>query len=176
MQLAEAARLVSRLKAAFPRMTLDEEEMELVIREVSLLADPLILNSAVDRIIRTSERFPTIAEIRAQYHAVAHAKQIATPALERGGPREGIPEWVQVWRWQSARTMTERQAAREGTRLAVADRPPMPMRDFPQFDHPGPDAYTVPEYEAIRDEWVAAGSPTLGSVEEIIGTAISAEV
>jgi hypothetical protein len=165
VELWEASRLIQRLKAAFPRMTLDEEEGELLLKEVTLLHDPLILNQAVDRIIRTSERFPTIAEIRAQYHAFARVKE-STPALPTG-PREPIPDWVHVWFWHTLRTRTTRQAARTTSRQPVEDRPPVPQRNFPQMANPGPDAYTMAEYHKIETEWLEAGAPKVGTVAEI---------
>jgi hypothetical protein len=166
VQLTEAIKLVARLKAAFPRMTLDEPEMEVFVGELALLAEPLVLNQAIDRIIRTSERFPTIAEVRIQYRAYNEAAR-RPPALPEP-PRGSIPEWVHVWRWQTTRTLTERQAARKGSRQPVAERPPVPMRDFPQVEHPGPDAYTIEEYEQIKADWVEVGSPTVSSTAEIL--------
>ncbi len=166
MNPADAVRLLARLKAAFPRMTLDEPEAEILLEQVTLLADPLILNQAVDRIMRTSERFPSIAEIRAQYRACNEAATIRMPEIREA--RTGIPEWIQVWFWQQQATRTERQVARDGTRQKVEDRPPMPMRDFPQYEHPGPHAYTNAEYDQIRASWIAAGSPTISAVTEIL--------
>ncbi len=168
MNPTDAVRLLARLKAAFPRMTLDEMESEVLLGEVCLLADPLVLNAAVDRIIRTSERFPTIAEIRAQYRASNEATRPRTLPAETG--RSEIPEWIHVWFWQQQRTRTERQAAREGSRLKAADRAPVPMRDFPQYEHPGPNAYTIPEYEAIRADWAAAASPKISTVADILAS------
>lgn len=165
MELADAIKVAAHLKAAYPRMTLDEPETELFVHEISYLSDVPAAFAAADRIIRTSERFPTVAEFRAQYRAVRpHWQADAIP--EQTG-RDEIPEWVFVWKWQQARTMTERQATREGTRLPVAERAPMPMRDFPQYAHPGPDAYSMQEYEQIRADWVAAGSPKR-SMEELV--------
>lgn len=159
MELADAARVAAHLKAAYPRMTLEEEEGELFLREIARLPDATTALAAADRIIRTSERFPTVAEFRAQYRAVE--PRTAARALDEPGRRDEIPEWVQVWRWHTNRTLTERQAARPGVR-PVAERAPVKVRDFPQFEHPGPDAYSMAEYEEIRGEWVAAGSPTMG--------------
>ena len=65
-------------------------------------------------------------------------------------------------------TRTERQNARTDTRLPVDARSPVGMRDFPQFHHPGPDAYTMAEYEQIRAAWVEHGSPKVGTATEAL--------
>jgi hypothetical protein len=163
--LSEASKLAARLKAAFPRMTLDEEEGDLFVKEISLLADPLVLNAAIDRIIRTSERFPTIAEVRAQYRASNTAGRY--PALPETTGRTEIPEWVHVWRWHLDATRLERQTKNETSRQPIADRPPVPARDFPQMQTPGPNAYSLDEYEEIRQQWVEHGSPRFGVAEAI---------
>ncbi len=168
MNPVDATRLVARLNAAYPRMTLDEPEMAMLLEQVTLLADPLILNQAIDRIIRVSERFPSIAEIRAQYRACNEAATVRLPEISEA--RSDIPEWIQVWFWQQQATRTERQVARDGTRQKVEDRPPVPMRDFPQYEHPGPHAYTNAEYDQIRASWIEAGSPSISAVTEILAS------
>lgn len=166
MDQADAIRVAAHLKAAYPRMTLDEPETELFVHEIAYLSDVAAAFDAADRIIRSSERFPTVAEFRAQYRAV-RGYFSTTPAVpEETGPRE-IPEWVYVWRWQLARTLTARQAANTRTRGPVEDRPPVRMRDFPQVENPAPGGYSMEEYEQIRSEWVAAGSPTW-KMEELL--------
>lgn len=167
MNPADALKIARRLLAAFPQATLDEPQTSLFISEIALLANTTVANAATDRIVRTSDRFPTIAEFRAQYRANNEAAR--RPALPPETGRDGIPEWIHVWFWQMQRTRTERQAAREGTRRPVDERAPVKMRDFPQYDHPGPDAYSLDEYETIRSDWAEADSPTVGSVAEILG-------
>jgi hypothetical protein len=68
-------------------------------------------------------------------------------------------------------TRLERQIKNETSRQPVADRTPVKMRDFPQYENPGPDAYSVAEYEQIRLEWVEAGSPRVASTAEILAGA-----
>jgi len=168
--------------AAFPRMTLDEEEGELFVREVALLADPDILGEAVDQIIRREERFPTIATLRAYYRTCNDARKPRTPALPRGDRDDGIPEWVQVWFWHSSITRSDRQKQNTTSRQPVDDRAPVAMRPFPQMrggyvdeftghihndDEPLEGAYTMEEYEAIRAAWVESGAPSISSAVEI---------
>jgi hypothetical protein len=146
-------------------MTLDEEEGDLIVREVALLADPLVLNEAIDGIIRREERFPTIATIRSYYRTVADARR--PRALPERARETDIPEWVQVWYWHTRITRPDRSKANTTSRQAVDDRPPVKLRDFPQYPHPGDDAYTMEEYEQIKAAWVKSGSPTVGTASEI---------
>lgn len=175
MNLDDASRIIGRLKAAFPVMTLDEEQAELLLREVALLHDPEILDEAVGYLIKREERFPAIARIRLAYRSVNDAhiaqRQALGRAAEPPGDR-GIPDWVQVWWWRKQQTLTARQAANETTRGPVEDRPPVPMRDFPQFENPAPNAYTLEEYEQLRQAWVKAGSPKVSDVAELVGSAV----
>jgi hypothetical protein len=175
------------MKDAYPRMTLDEPETELFVHEISRLSDVTAALAAADRIIRTSERFPTVAEFRAQYRAVRpHFQRDEIPkATEAEEPPRSadIPEWVHVWRWHLDTTLTERQAANTTSRQPVADRPPVRMRSFPQersgyLDEftgqarnekdPPPGAYSMDEYEAIRQQWIEHGSPRAGSFAEAL--------
>jgi hypothetical protein len=186
LNLDDAARIIGRLKAAFPVMTLDEDQAEVLLKEVALLHDPAILDEAVGYLIHREERFPPIARIRLAYRSVADAHHAAAQALERAAPApadRGIPEWVHVWWWRSQQTMTARQAANTTCLGPVEQRPPVGMRPFPQFAHLAPheNAYTQEEYERIRDAWVKAGSPELGSATELAAgvvhsAAVGAEV
>jgi hypothetical protein len=188
VELADAIRIAAHLKDAYPRMTLDEPETELFVHEISRLSDVTAALAAADRIIRTSERFPTVAEFRAQYRAVRPHFQRdepdEIPETTEEAPREsGIPEWVHVWRWHQQATLTERQAANTTSRAPVAERPPVRMRPFPQERHgyadeftgnarnekdPPPGAYSMDEYEEIRQQWIEHGAPRAGSVAEAL--------
>lgn len=174
MNLDDAARILGRLKAAFPVMTLDDEQAEILLKEVALLHDPEILDEAVGYLIRREERFPTIARIRLEYRAINEAHATARAALERREPPpadRGIPEWVHVWSWRRIQTETARQAANTTALGPVEQRPPVPMRDFPQMETPSPNAYSLEEYERIRQAWVKAGSPQCGSVADVLSMA-----
>jgi hypothetical protein len=169
---ADAIRILGNLTDAFPAVELDEGNTEILVQELGYLHDPVILEAAVEVLIQREERFPTIARIRTSYRAVAEAQSTARAALERASEPAGaniVPEWVSVWWWHKGNTLTARQAANETTNAPVTERPPVRMREFPQLPQPlAPDAYTWPEYEAIREDWAGAGSPSVGSVAELI--------
>lgn len=92
--------------------------------------------------------FPSWAEFKEIYRSQERTKKTAaeqapTPPPQPQGRREATVEWVWVWSW----CRTERQ--------------PRNLRAFPQqhgFADPA-DMMTNEEYEALREEWVAAGSP-----------------
>lgn len=178
MNPADALEILSRLKAAFPNMTLDEEQSEVLLESVALLTDPTILAEAVDYLIQKDERFPTIARIRLAYRSVADAHAAARAYAERSLPgppasERGFPEWVYVYFWRLHQTDTARRAAQteQPARVPVHQRRPVKMRDFPQFPHPAEDAYTMEEYERIRAAWVKAGSPKFDLTDEVASAA-----
>lgn len=163
MNLDEATREFGRLKAAFPTMALDEEQAELLVRELALLHDATVLYEAVSNLIHREERFPTIARIRLAYRSVndaRHAQQQALEAAAPGGDSD-VPEWVQVWWWNLHRSRQDREIANEERfpNCKVGERPPKRMRGFPQEHDPGDDPLTMDEYEQVRQAWIAAGSP-----------------
>jgi len=180
LHLDDAARILGRLKSAFPAMTLDEDQAETLLKEIALLYDPAVLDEAVGHLIQREERFPPIARIRLAYRSVNDAHIAQRQALERDvapPPDErGIPEWVHVWRWRSDTTMAARQAANTKALGPVETRPPVKMRDFPQYENPGPDAYTMEEYERIRQAWIKAGSPRSESPAEVLDGAVTTTV
>ena len=175
MLLDEATHMFARLKDAFPTMALNEAQSELLLRELALLNDPSVLDEAVDNLIDREDRFPTIARIRLAYKAVNEARSALKAALAyrdvQGDPE--IPEWVHVWEWHRRATLHDRQAANTTALVPVSDRPPVRMRDFPQFENPHPsdrgeptyadaDAYTLEEYEELRQDWLKSGAPKFG--------------
>ena len=82
--------------------------------------------------------FPTIKDFRDTYLAAARHKRLSTPALPES--RTTIPEWVHVWKF----------ARNNGD-----------TRDFPpQYGHvEETNIMSQTEYETLKAEWVAAGSP-----------------
>lgn len=158
-------------------MTLDEEQADVLLRELALLHDSAILDEAVGYLIQKEERFPPIARIRLAYRSVNDAHSAARSALARAaepaGDR-GVPKWAHVWEWRRRQTLTARQAANTTALGPVEDRPPVRMRDFPQFEMAAADAYTLEEYEQIREAWIKAGSPGFGSVAELVGDVVGA--
>ena len=65
----------------------------------------------------------------------------ATKAIEEGRRGWATPEWVWVWKW------------------ARNSRDPIEERSFPQQQGHPDDSMTTTDYIALRDEWLAAGSP-----------------
>lgn len=178
MNLDDAVRILARLKAAFPVMTLDEEQAEVLLRELALLHDPTILDEAVGYLIQREERFPPIARIRLVYRSVNDARTAARQALERKAEPTGerdVPEWVHVWWWRRKQTEIARQAANTKVGGPVELRPPVQMRDFPQMEPCGPNAYSMEEYEKLREAWIKAGSPRTAA-DEIVGADAVASV
>lgn len=163
MNLDDATKILARLKAAFPVMSLDEEQAEVLLKEVALLHDPSVLDEAVTNMIQREERFPSIARIRTAYRFVNDARREEFAALRRaepdGNPRD-IPEWVHVWRWRSDQTMLARQAANTKASGPIGQRNPVKMRTFPHCAHlePNSPAYSWEEYKQLEREWVEAGS------------------
>ncbi len=171
MHLDEATRILSRLKAGFPSIELDEEQSEVLLRELALLHDARMLDIAVTQIIQRDERFPSIARIRATYKTNNEIAAASRAALARAAEQSAseIPEWVHVWEFQRRRTQSARVAANTTSKAKPSYRPPVRMRDFPQQETDAPDAYTFAEYGEMLAEWVAAGSPSIGSALELAG-------
>lgn len=94
---------------------------------------------------KTGERFPTTPEFRRAVRPPAHSDE-----SWRDLPPESLapPEWVSVWFW-SVCTRDEH-------------------RPFPQFVPRPDDAMTDREYEIVRQEWEAKGSPRLTSVRDLM--------
>lgn len=87
-------------------------------------------------------KFPSWKEFRAAYRSQkAIAEREAAHRRPTSMRRDvGAPEWIHVWYW-----------TRTGRR-------PRNLIAFPQQGE-NPDAMTVDEYEKMREEWIAAGSP-----------------
>jgi hypothetical protein len=78
----------------------------------------------------------------------------AARAIETGRRGYAPPEWVLVWSWARGKAL----AAWEKARTKQPDRT---LLSFPQQgDWADPrKTMTTAEYEALREEWIAAGSP-----------------
>ncbi len=154
MERDHALRIVAYLNAAFPHDALDKGATAVMADELSLLIDGNVAMEAARISVRGGDRMPTIREFRQTYKAVAE-RQAHALADERGleqGSTTKIPEWVHVWWW-----------ARNG-RVPPEDRP------FPQ-QRPAvgdaPDMLANSDYQALKVEWQAAGSPKLGSARQL---------
>lgn len=85
-------------------------------------------------------------------------------AVQEGKRGYATPQWVHVWVWARNRTIL----AWEKGRVAHKDRS---YKSFPQMgDWADPaNTMTTAEYEALREEWAAAGAPKekLGDLVEV---------
>lgn len=91
-------------------------------------------------------------------------KEEDAKALAEGRRGYACPEWAHVWSWDRNRTV----ARWEKDRVPYKDRN---FRGFPQQED-WTDPSTVlskEEYEALREEWLAAGSPK-EKVRELVET------
>lgn len=77
-------------------------------------------------------------------------------ALTEGKRGYAPPEWVLVWAWDRNRKVAAAEKGKKGLTKAEVD-----FRSFPQQgDWADPrQTMTTQEYEALREEWVTAGSP-----------------
>ena len=175
MLLDDATPSFARLKAAFPTMALDEEQAELLMKEMALLHDPSVLDEAVTNLIQREDKFPPISRIRQAYRSVAEARRGFEAALRAAEPARDseIPEWVSVWWWRNRKTESARMAANPANKgKRPEDWLALRMRPFPQCAHladRGEVAYSVDEYEKLRAAWAADGSPLVGGVAELVG-------
>lgn len=83
MLLDDAAAVSRHLLAGFPAAILDEEQVELFVKEVALLADAGLGMDAAIRIVRTHERFPTIKEFRQVYGSLLARQEAADESRQR---------------------------------------------------------------------------------------------
>lgn len=152
MTKEDAGRIVAYMNAAFPNETLETESHAVLVSEVALLHDANVGQQAAQEIVQGRDRFPTIREFRAVYHAVVRRlrdEHADTRGLDRG-KSTGVPEWVHVWWW--IRRIREPREER-----------PLPQQ---QDEHGNPlhnpDHYLDQvDYDRLRSEWVTAGSPKM---------------
>ncbi len=147
-----AGKIIAYLNAAFPRDALEPESVAVFGKDICLLADADLGLAAAQEVARTQTHFPVLKEFREVYHRLDEAKRLyerdTTPAIE--GPRSTeVPEWVSVWAW------------------AKWSRIPRNEQSLPQQTPYGDPDNTLSQddYEALRAEWVAAGSPKRSQAE-----------
>lgn len=149
MTSQQAAAVVAVLNAGFPRESMEPASIALYVSEIALLVDGQAGIEAARLTVRQAERFPTIKEFRQTYRSVAEARRAEVPALPEEPRFTVVPEWVSVWFW--------------------ARRVKGEKRMFPQQDEHGMvPSVSLADYERLRDEWAAAGSPSVKSVRQII--------
>lgn len=142
MNEEHAVDVLDMLVSATTNYELDPRKRELWITQLSPLSAEIATN-AVIRGMREWDHFPSWAQFYDAYVAERNKRvrdsAIAEnqEAVKRG---ESAPEWVYVWWW------------------CRNNRHPQEERRFPQ-QGPHPEALSMPEYEELRGEWAAAGSP-----------------
>lgn len=142
MKPEEARELVVILAAATSTRLLNDEK--LVWEEQFTPLDADLATRAVMAGRNTWGRFPSWKDFKEAYNAqkrLSEAEADQRSKVPPPEPKRGVqaPEWVWVWNW--LRELRE----------------PRNMIPLPQQQQP--DSMSVEEYEKLRDEWVAAGSP-----------------
>lgn len=77
----EAAQAVATLAAAFPSPAIPTETLALYIAEIAKLDHAAVMRDAVERIIRTEDRWPSIASVRRHYFEARRAAGIVNAQL-----------------------------------------------------------------------------------------------
>lgn len=116
--------------------------------------DPEIATRAVAYLSTRMSRWPKLADIRqviAKFERDERMKNLKQGLKE---PTYTTPEWVWVWKWARTR------------------RDPREDRSFPQQERWGDPLYTMSrqDYDALREEWVEAGSPKFRAEELFVST------
>lgn len=140
MKAEEAESLVVMLAAA-TSSRLNNDEVA-VWEEQFLPLDADLASKAVLSGRNTWRRFPSWRDFKEAYNAQKRLSEAEGEQRSRTPePKRGVqaPEWVWVWSWCNWY------------------REPRNVRPFPQGGQP--DAMSMEEYEKLRDEWLAAGSP-----------------
>ena len=151
MKPEEARELVVILAAATSTRLLNDEK--LVWEEQFLPLDADLATQAVMSGRSTWRRFPSWRDFKEAYNAQKRLSEMEADQrskLPEPEPKRGVqaPEWVWVWNW--CRDM----------------RKPRNYVPFPQQDQP--DSMSVAEYEQLRDEWIAAGSPKAKKILHVL--------
>lgn len=94
MTESEALKTIAVLKAAYPRQEIQEETLRIYLAELIDL-DYDLIGKAARTHIRTSQWFPTIAELRAGVAALRPRAEAAPPPMRIGEPMpDGI--WASI--------------------------------------------------------------------------------
>lgn len=143
MNEREAEQILEWLSGSFGRR-LEENERHVWLSTLVAMDATQAMSVAIT-FGKNGDRFPTVPEFRR-----AMRPQTVDDDSWRDLPPERvhkIPDWIHIWFW-SMMTRDDH-------------------RPFPQF-YPRPDnAITPAEYEIVKQEWEAVGSPTIRSVSDI---------
>lgn len=142
----EAEQLLEWLTGCFGKR-LDDNERAVWLSNLVELDATKSMQVAL-QIGKSGERFPTVPDFR----RIVRSASVSGDESWRDLPPEAlpIPEFTQVWWWS---IMTHRGA----------------HRPFPQFIPLPKGAMSIAEYEEVRQQWIAAGSPSIKSVSDILG-------
>ena len=148
MKDTEAREILGMLKAATTQYSLDDEAVAFWLDALSVL-DAEIATKAVLNGINDWKRFPSWADFKEAYSIVKRQMEAASrkTQVELLGKVGVPPQWVWVWVW------------------AHFHRDPLDRRFFPQQEGwaDPDDTMSMQDYERLRDEWIARGSPKLPS-------------
>lgn len=143
MEEREAEQILDWLTGSYGKRLEENERMVWITTLVGMDAGRAMEVALL--IGKNGERFPSVPEFRRAVRGTVTGDE-----SWRDQPAEPlpIPDWVHVWYW-SINTRDDH-------------------RPFPQFIPKPSDSVTESEYEIIRQEWEAAGSPKLGNVRELL--------
>lgn len=143
MTEAQAEEIVDLIRAATADSWVNEQTVSYFGAALHHLNFEHALSAATMGIV-TWRKFPSWAEFKEGYRAqlrLAEATGEQRADLPKTKPAK-YAEWLHVWSW--SRFLRE----------------PRNLRFFPQQEVPDPsECMSMTEYEKLRDEWIAAGSP-----------------
>jgi len=105
---AQAKALLHFLIAAYPDTALEPTSADVYLLELESLNDGDAGYDAVRRLVRCSQRFPSIAEIRSEYRVSARNRDQGFALAEVASGEREMPESVQEWvaqKWGGPREM-----------------------------------------------------------------------
>lgn len=137
----DALTVLGLLNAGFPSEALEEPTVALWLAMLMEMADAEAATNAALAIVKTGQRFPSIADFRQVYRV--HVELEAKPALQTSSTASrDVPDWVLVWRW--LRFM----------------RDPVVTTPLPQQKpNHQPPYLSEEDYRRYHGEWIAAGCP-----------------
>ena len=176
----QANTILAGLTAAFPNVRLEEDTPDVWRKHLAPLHYD-VSERAVTQCVANLKFFPSIAEFREFYRLERHN---SPPRREPEPPARvnEVPEWVAVWWWakheladprtfpQLEAAASDRQLTREWREMSGTTYPATIESAPPK---PGEDYMAIEEYEAIREGWVAAGSPRVNA-DQVLTTGATA--
>lgn len=143
----EATEVVTLLRAStggrVDEMTLDYFSAALLPLDYDIALSTATTGSTIWRFFPSWAEFKEIYKTQKRLAEPVGEQRTELPPVAREKYGEAAPEWVHVWQW--SRTM----------------RSPRCLIPFPQQNQPESEvvSLSMEEYEDLREEWIAAGSP-----------------